>query len=107
LFVLFASKSDLLPLSNESRKGARLLLDNFASQVNAALGNMQKHDLTDGENNYFRSIRASSDIGNRKRRHAALEDLLQTIFLPQMRNESFALIEPLKEGLFDKGEEEE
>jgi hypothetical protein len=107
LFVLFASKSDLLPLSNESRKEARLLLDNFANQINGAIGNTQKLHLTAGEQNYVHSIRASSDIGNRKRRHEALEDLLQAIFQPEMRKELNALIAPLKDGLFDKGEEEE
>lgn len=107
LFVFLASKSDLLPLSTESRTKARSLLDNFADQVNAAIGNIQGLDLTDGEQDYVRSIRASSDFGNRKRRHEALKELLEIIFEPTMNNSLNAVIAPLQDGLFEEEEEEE
>lgn len=100
LFVLLASKLDQLPLSSEKRTLARSLLDTFANNVNLAVGNAPDIQLTDFERSYVRSIRASSDVGNRKRRHEALEEVLAPIFLAKNVLPTHALIEPMKDGLF-------
>lgn len=102
LFVIFASKSETLPLSAENRAEARNLLDNFASNVNAALADVQGVELTDGERNYVHSIRASSDLGNRKRRHEALEILLNPVFEFSRNNVLSKPIAPMQDGLFDE-----
>jgi len=107
LFVLFASKSELLPLSNENRIEARSLLDNFAAKVNSALGNTPELQLTEGERNYVRSIRASSDVGNRKRRHEALDELLAEVFEPTRSKALSTPIAPLQDGLFEEQVDEE
>jgi hypothetical protein len=106
LFVLFASKHHLLPLSPKSRTNARALLDAFASKVNAAVSGVLDLALTDGENNYVRSIRASSDVGNRIRRHDALNDLLALVFNNGNANMLVAPISPMQEGLFADVEDE-
>ncbi len=107
LFVLLASKSELLPLSNESRMEARVLLDDFAAKVNAAVSDKPGLPLTDGERNYIHSIRASSDVGNRKRRSEALEELLAKIFDTSSNQALNAPIAPLQEGLFEEQIDEE
>ena len=107
LFVLLASKSELLPLSNESRMEARVLLDDFAAKVNAAVSDKPGLPLTDGERNYIHSIRASSDVGNRKRRSEALEELLAKIFDISRNQALNASIAPLQEGLFEEQIDEE
>jgi hypothetical protein len=107
LFVLLASKSELLPLSNECRMGARVLLDEFAAKVNDAVGDKPGLPLTDGERNYVHSIRASSDVGNRKRRSQALEELLAKIFDTSRDQALNASIAPLQEGLFEEQIDEE
>lgn len=106
LFVLFAAKHDLLPLTPETRTSARAILDAFASKVNAAVSGAPDLVLTEGENNYVRSIRASSDVGNRVRRHDALNELLAPIFNVGIANFPVAPISPMQEGLFENIDED-
>lgn len=105
LFLFLASKSKFLPLSADDRKKAREQLDSFAAKINAAVSGEPNITLSEFEQAYAKSIRASSDVGNRKRRHYALEVLLSDIF------ESSAVIDenpisPMQEGLFGDGEDE-
>jgi len=51
--------------------------------------------------NYGKSIRASSDLGNRKRRHIALCQLLDPILDIDSTKLSMSKITPLQDGLFD------
>jgi hypothetical protein len=108
LFVLLSSKETFLPLPPDKRATARRLLDSFANNVNAAVsGDADKLTLSDGEMSYVRSIRASSDIGNRKRRHEALQELLSSVFSNGNATRNTASIAPMQEGLFvDDGDEE-
>lgn len=107
LFVLLASKQNFLPLSLERRTEARSLLDAFASKVDAAVSGQADLNLTEGQNNYVHSIRASSDAGNRKRRHDALNDLLSPIFNDVTQALPIASIVPRQEGLFEESTDEE
>lgn len=102
LFVLFASKHNQFPLSSEHRTTARALLDEFAAKVNAAVSDKPDLQLTEGERNYVRSIRASSDVGNRKRRDESLEELLAAVFTSANIAQPITSITPMSEGLFDQ-----
>ncbi len=105
--MLFASKHNQLPLSSELRATARDLLDRFAANVNAALSDEQDLQLTEVERNYVRSIRASSDLGNRKRRDESLEQLLSTVFALGNGAQPVTSIAPMSEGLFDEFADED
>lgn len=107
LFVLLASKSELLPLSTEGRAKARQLLDSFAEKVNLAVTGNENLDLTEDERNYVKSIRASSDIGNRKRRHEAIEHLLANVFESGSVADVAPAIAPMQDGLFEESQGEE
>lgn len=107
LFVLFASYEKLLPLSTECRAEVRLVLDSFEYKVNAALSGAVDLQLTENENQYVRSIRASSDLGNRIRRHEALKVLLTPIFDKGNAQLPVAPIAPMQDGLFDENADEE
>lgn len=101
LFVFFAAKADFFPLDKVSRNGVRKSLDKFAQDVTRILSIGADDDpLTVGENaqDYAKSIRASSDIGNRKRRHSALEKELNHFFETTSKLEN--TIQPIQEGLF-------
>jgi hypothetical protein len=58
-------------------------------------------EVSDDVREYAKSARASSDVGNRKRRHAALENVTQAIFAHAIDPHRSAQIVPLQEGLFD------
>lgn len=72
LFVFLASKSRSLPLDTKTRKGVRKILDTFAESVDHALSTgdgarkaRAKHKQT--VLSYAQAVRASSDIGNRRK----------------------------------------
>lgn len=110
LFVYLAEKVKSLPLSDESRKNFRNKLDEFATGVSSFLST----DGTTGEfsanvQDYAKSIRASSDLGNRKRRHVALAKELDPIIHLSDEETKKKAIEPSKEDIFstdDSGQEE-
>lgn len=106
LFVFLASKHSMLPLSPENRTAARKILDAFAEKVNLAVSGAPNLSLTESENNYIHSIRASSDAGNRVRRHEALNNILAPIFNDGNANIQIAEISPMQQGLFTEVEEE-
>jgi hypothetical protein len=54
---------------------------------------------------YGKSIRASSDLGNRKRRHAALCQLLDPVLNISSSTVLLSKITPLQEGLFDDNDD--
>ena len=107
LFVFLASKVSALPLSTEKRAAARVLLDEFAEKVNASVSGDESVDLSETERNYVRSIRASSDVGNRRRRHEALEILLDNVLGKESIGEGMHNIAPMQEGLFDSRQQDE
>lgn len=101
LFLLLSEKAASLPLSTDQRAAARISLDSFAAKVNKAVSGQDEDTLTDSERSYVRSIRASSDIGNRKRRHESLELLLAPVFNPVSGVGGSVPIQPLAGGLFE------
>lgn len=101
LFVLLADHSYALPLSAEARRKARVALDAFAERINAAVSGQDETVSTEAERNYARSIRASSDIGNRRRRHDSLLQLLAEVLRPDTARSGMKRIGPVTGGLFD------
>jgi len=107
LFVFLASKASALPLATEKRAAARRLLDEFAEKVNAAVSGNENIELSENEKSYVRSIRASSDAGNRKRRHEALEVLLAEVLGNTTIADGTHYIAPMQEGLFESDPRDE
>jgi len=104
LFTYLASKEGALPLPMETRKLIRERLEQFALSVSNYLstdGEQKKEEFSDSVKNYAKSIRASSDLGNRKRRHVSLAEQLDEVFGPVEAQEAGTSIVPLQEGLFD------
>tara|TARA_Y100000296_G_scaffold85988_1_gene124253 strand:- start:3050 stop:4159 length:1110 start_codon:yes stop_codon:yes gene_type:complete len=106
LFLYFASQESKLPLSVKSRVEVRSILDDFAAEVSKYLSsNKENEEFAKEVTEYGKSVRASSDLGNRKRRHIALASLLDDIFGDS--SEPVSTITPLQEGLFDELDEDE
>jgi len=102
LFLYLASKEQLLPLPTESRAEVRSALDTFAIAINSYLSSgFDGERFSEQVNDYGKSIRASSDLGNRKRRHLALGELLDPILQVSTPNAFSSKVVPLQEGLFD------
>jgi len=83
LFVLFAHKKPLLPLSGLKRILAYEMLTEFAEQIDIYVSTGQ--DTPDGGLNqnvreYALNLRASSDLGARRKREDALEIYLAPVF---------------------------
>ncbi len=79
LFALLAEHKANLPLPTDRRVAVRQCLDSFAAGVNSLLNTTNAGALSVEEESYARSIRASSDIGNRRRRHESLNAILLPI----------------------------
>lgn len=101
LFTLMASKVDHLPLDTNVRKTVRAVLDNFAKSVNDYVSTDGAGEFTEGIRDYAKASRASSDIGNRRRRQSILESLLSDCFPGQNTFETQVTISPLQDGLFN------
>lgn len=104
LFVFLASKMKFLPLSTDTRQKVREILDQFAAEVTEYLSTsneITRSDYRETVADYAKSIRSSSDIGNRRRRHNALEKELKSIFSEGAGGTLNVKILPIKEGLFD------
>lgn len=84
LFVFFAHKKHLLPIGNEKSKLATELLLDIANQVDLFVSTEKEEGETINANEhikqYAQNLRASSDLGARRKREEALEILLQPIF---------------------------
>ncbi|PYB98150.1 hypothetical protein DMX09_25530 [Pseudomonas protegens] len=102
LFLYLASHVNSLPLPNETRLLVREALDEFSSAINSYLSSETgESDFPQQVNDYGKSIRASSDLGNRRRRHIALSKLLDPILDLSASQIPLTKIVPLQEGLFD------
>lgn len=107
LFLYLASHVNLLPLSSETRALTREKLDEFAAAINQYLSSdSEEADFSQQVNDYGKSIRASSDLGNRKRRHRALSELIDPTLNISANSPPLAKIAPLQEGLFDQLDED-
>jgi uncharacterized protein with ParB-like and HNH nuclease domain len=108
LFVYLASKESFLPLSGHKRHHVRDVLDTFSSSVNLFLSTEEANaEYEENVENYSKSIRASSDLGNRKRRHLALVGELDAIITAEDDEPAKKEIAPLQDGLFEAKEQEE
>jgi len=109
LFMLLQSKLPHLPLSSDRRLELRGILDEFTKEVNLYLsvenpsGNSQSEDARE----YAKALRASSDIGNRKRRQTALENVTKDFFSKTVSAATLRRIEPRTEDLFTTTTSEE
>ncbi|MEE4137857.1 DUF262 domain-containing protein [Pseudomonas viridiflava] len=107
LFLYLASKAKFLPLDKETRMSVRNELDGFAEGINSYLSSDEyQGDYAQEVNEYGKSIRASSDLGNRKRRHAALAALLNEFLIGNATDFFSVNVTPLQEGLFDSVDED-
>lgn len=107
LFVYLAEKVDLFPLPSDTRGKVRAKLDKFSLSVDNYL-NMEgeKTGFSHGVEEYAKSIRASTDLGNRRRRHDSLAKELDNILLSKTKDRKIE-IKPVQEGLFDSAEQED
>jgi hypothetical protein len=101
LFVCLAEFSDYAPLDRETKVLLRQNLDGFAASVTAILSSGADSSIhTEAEIEYAKSIRASSDLGNRKRRHAALSSVIATALSNNLVPPSLTPIAPVVDDLF-------
>jgi len=83
LFLVFAKYQESLPLSSELRSDANRILIEFGSKVDAfvKVQDPEKSELPQDVLDYGSGIRASTDLGSRKKRFEALENKFIT-FVP-------------------------
>ncbi|MFX1708821.1 DUF262 domain-containing protein [Chitinophaga sp. CC14] len=82
LFVLLARKKHLLPLGENQNKQANEILIDFASKVDSyvSTGTDNAEDVIEQDvKDYATNLRASSDLGSRKKREEALERVLAPV----------------------------
>ena len=107
LFIYLSANKSKLPLPADKRGEFRRRLFAFEGNVNNFIsteGWEEKFDDTVAK--YAKSIRASSDLGNRKRRHEALDTVFSDIFSVDLTNIP-ASIKPMQENIFSANESEE
>lgn len=105
LFTFLATKTESIPLDPQRRSALRAVLDIFADGVTVFLSATedQQGNFSTDVRDYARSIRASSDVGNRKRRHTALENVARHIFDQQNLPPQVPIhIAPIQSGLFEE-----
>ena len=79
----------------------RSLVGEFASEVSSFLStDGTTVEFSENVQDYAKSIRASSDLGNRKRRHVALAKELDPIITSSAEETIKKAIEPSKDDLF-------
>ena len=101
LFLYLASHKNFLPLNYDMRSKIRLALDEFETTINRYLSSDSETTFGEDSTNYGKSVIASSDLGNRKRRHISLSNLLDPIFGVGINGHGKTEVTPLQEGLFD------
>ncbi|MEW8027662.1 MAG: DUF262 domain-containing protein [Candidatus Thiodiazotropha endolucinida] len=82
LFLVFSENVDSLPLSRDGRTEALTILSEFESGINEYVktkdGNTE--ELPEPIRTYGQGIRASTDLGSRKRRHEGLATVLAEVW---------------------------
>lgn len=109
LFTFFATKAGSIPLDSQQKSEIREVLDTFSNEVTRFLSATEDQQVTFSEDvrEYARSIRASSDVGNRKRRETALTNVTKAIFDRQNAAQAQPHIAPLQAGLFEENGNED
>ncbi|MDZ7753295.1 MAG: hypothetical protein U5S82_17010 [Gammaproteobacteria bacterium] len=82
LFLVLAKYGAFIPLSSDRRELAGRMLREFGSQIDdfVSADDAVKHQLPQDVRDYGAGIRASTDLGSRKRRFEALESTLSVVF---------------------------
>jgi hypothetical protein len=82
LFLVFSNHKDRLPLSRDGRDLATSKLLTFASEIDrfVKVGETEIASLSKNARDYGAGIRASTDLGSRKKRAEALEKLLADVW---------------------------
>lgn len=103
IFLYLCSKENYLPLTNSLIHKIRDELDDFSLKVTELLAkdNFQTRETNVHAIEYARSIRASSDVGNRRRRHMALSAILDP-YIESGSASSVINIRPMQDGLFEE-----
>ena len=106
LFVYLSDKVSLFPLSHDIRTKVRSKLNKFSPRVDSYVKvEGEKKGFSPSVEEYAKSIRASTDLGNRKRRHEALAKELDSIILVKTKDKKID-IKPVEDGLFESTEQE-
>lgn len=81
LFLVFSKHLSKFPLASENRQTANSLLVEFSNQINEFVKSeaIDKKQLPTLVTDYGAGIRASTDLGSRKRRFEALEKHLAPV----------------------------
>lgn len=80
LFLYLAENKTFLPLPSDKLIAVREALNSFADKINILVSNKEDSYETDSYAMvYAKALRASSDLGNRKRRQSSLNTLLDVI----------------------------
>jgi hypothetical protein len=106
LFLYLASHYKKLPFPPETRKNIRITLDSFSILIDKFIlgeGDEDNKQVQD----YGKSIRASTDLGSRKRRHIALCELIDPILGVNTSSIPNSIVTPLQDGLFDLIDDED
>lgn len=82
LFLVMANRHKSLPLASESRTKANDILLKFGTEIDdfVRADDADKRKLPQNVRDYGAGIRASTDLGSRKRRFDALENEIEEIF---------------------------
>ncbi|MDM5132895.1 DUF262 domain-containing protein [Aeromonas piscicola] len=108
LFIYLSSNYNRLPLTQEKRALFREVLDGFSADVNSYISSGEEDEAFKPQvASYGRSIRASSDLGNRKRRHSALCELFDPILDIATQDAPVSKMTPLQKGLFEQEDQAE
>lgn len=104
LFTFLATKSKNVPFSSQMRAELREILDRFSEEVTRFLSTSEDQQIEFSEDvrEYAKSIRASSDVGNRRRRDLALKNITMPLFEKENAVQVKANISPLQGGLFEE-----
>lgn len=106
LFLYLASKKNFLPLTADNLSLVRQKLTIFSDNVNIFVSTADEQPIQDEvAENYSKALRASSDLGNRKRRQNSLATLLDEIIVND-KLDTLAYNPQSKDELFKEREEE-
>lgn len=107
LFLYLAENKDFLPLSSEKLIATRDILTLFANKVTLFVSNVGGIVVDDPNAEvYAKSLRASSDLGNRKRRQDSLKVILDSL-IKDKTDTSVMVVPQDKEALFTTEAQEE
>ncbi|WP_294313319.1 DUF262 domain-containing protein [uncultured Chryseobacterium sp.] len=83
LFGIFSKNYKNLPLSRDKRELARAKLIDFGEEIDLAVKTDRNNDfeISEAVKEYFKGIRATTDLGSRKNRENGLSIILRDVFI--------------------------